>query len=243
MARWCEDAIVSERALITAAAVLGPLSDAAAALAELRRRRDLGRAPICRLRGLQYRIEDRRPGDDAGGPLRVWRIAGAGRRLTEIRADCLEDGAAALHRFAGSDPGDIDVGIRTRHGQLLVAYDAEPHVDLHYPRWTLQLCIAAGRHHQVRCDGASAPVAPGDLMLLDVHRDHSLHWAGKRAARARRRHRPYVALTWDWPTRPDAAVIAGILGPLFPAAGDSFSLVPRPCGSPGFARTAAEGID
>lgn len=226
MARWIDSAIVSERALSTAAAVLGPLSDAAAALSELRRRRDLGRDSICLARGTHYRLEDRRPGDDAGAPCQLWKVARVGRRLKEVRADCLADGAAALRRLARSDLGDVDVGIRTRHGQLLAAYEAEPHVDLHYPRWTLQLCLSAGRLHQVSCDTWSSPITRGDLVLLDVHRLHGLHWAGKRP-RVRGKRPPYVALTWDMPERPAAADIAGILASLFPAARDRLELVAR----------------
>ncbi|MGQ3121237.1 MAG: hypothetical protein ACT6RU_14610 [Aliihoeflea sp.] len=234
MTRWCDNAIVSERALSTAAAVLGPLSDAAAALDELRRRRDLGRDAVCLLRGTHYRLEDRNPGNDAGAPCQVWKLAGLGRRLKEIRADCLADGAAALRRFAGSDFGDIDVGVRTRHGQLLLAYEAAPHVDLHYPRWTLQLCLSSGRLHQISCDTWSSPIAPGDLVLLDVHRLHGLHWAGKRA-RVRGKRPPYVALTWDMPERPSAADIACMIAPLFPAARDRLKLVVRQpaAGGPG----------
>lgn len=239
MARWFDNGLVSEGALSTAAAVLGPLSDAAAALAELRRRRDLGRDSVCLLRGTQYRLEDRNPVDDTGAPLAVWKIDGVGRRLREVRADCLADSAATLRRFAGSDPGDIDVGIRTRHGQLLVAYEAERHVDLHYPRWTLQLCLTAGRLHQVSSDRWCAPIVPGDLLLLDVHREHGLHWTGKRTARARGRRRPYVALTWDMSDRPGAADIDAILAPLFPAAGNRLGFVPRELATTGACRETA----
>ncbi len=66
MVRWTDSPIVDDPALEHAATVLGPCSDAAAALAELRRRRQLGRDPICRLQGTRYRLEDRQPGPDAG---------------------------------------------------------------------------------------------------------------------------------------------------------------------------------
>lgn len=219
MVRWIDKQIVEDRALEHAATVLGPCSDAAAALAELRRRRQLGRDPICRLQGTRYRLEDRQPGPDAGPAIACWRLTRVEDRLGQLRTDVLVDAAPALRRLADNDPFEIEAGIRTRHGNVLAAYEVGRHQDLQYPRWSLQLCLSAGWAHGICCDRKSYPVRQGRLVLLDVHQVHSLTWTGKLPGETRGRRGPYVALTWDLDQRPDVPAMMRLIEPLFPDGG------------------------
>lgn len=215
MARSSESQVVDDQILERAAAAQGSCSAAAGAWAEFQRRRRLGHDPICRLQGSAYCFEDREPGRDRGPPLALWRLAGSTAQLKKLRAEVLHDVAGGMARLAGSDPFDIEVGLRSRHGPVLATYETGPHQDLSYPRWTLHLCLAAGGGHRIACGSLQYPIRAGDLVLLDVHEVHSLDWTGRLSAEARGRRSPYVALAWDLAERPSSVDILGLIAPLF----------------------------